>query len=57
MSEDSDVESGDEHDDSIVSVWFAEPDVLQASAVAEGHFAVAVDLVVAHADTGADVDS
>jgi hypothetical protein len=45
--EDADVASGDEHGDGLLGVAASHADVVQAPGVAEGEFAVGVDLVAA----------
>ena len=47
--EDSDVSSCDEHGDGLVGVASSDADVVEASGVADGEFAVAVDGVVSEA--------
>jgi hypothetical protein len=47
--EDSDVSSGDEHGDGLAGVASSDADVVEASGVADGEFAVAVDGVVSEA--------
>ena len=41
--ENSDVEVDDEHEDPLVLVCSAQPDVMQLGAVAQGHRAIGVD--------------
>ena len=49
------VEVGDEHDDAGSGVFGAEPDVVEASVVAQGHTSGLVDTVVADSPVGVAV--
>jgi hypothetical protein len=55
--EDSDVSSGDEHGDGLACVASSDADVVEASGVADGDLAVAVDLAVAEAVAGPGSDA